>query len=151
MILGGELFFFCHFVLCNVCNMFVHHICVVESSRGSQSSWDWNYRQLSSAMWVVIIKRGPLEKKPMILTTEQTLKLPFWRCSDTRSHYAVVAGLQFTSFNSLQFFWLYFWRADFSDRKHTLTLQSWFSFCFVFVCCFCCCCLKIMKWLTLNT
>lgn len=56
-----------HFV-----NMYVFACCVHlllrEASRGRQMPWDWSYRGLWTAMWVLGINSGSPEEQPMLLT-----------------------------------------------------------------------------------
>jgi hypothetical protein len=37
-----------------------------------QIPWDWSYRRLWAAVWVLGMNPGPLEKQPVLLITEPT-------------------------------------------------------------------------------
>jgi hypothetical protein len=43
---------------------------------GHQILWNWSYRQVWAAMWVLELNPGPLEEKVVLLTTEPSLQPP---------------------------------------------------------------------------
>lgn len=59
-----------------VCSPCMCTMLVPDAHRGIGFSWNWNYRWLLAAMWVLRIKPGSSEEQAVLETTETSLWLP---------------------------------------------------------------------------